>query len=71
MLRRAGDEHGVDDLLQVAGGDGRVAIAVGEALALLGDAEAAGDGTGRLGQDGAVGRAAARRNLSSSYGTSI
>ncbi len=36
-----------------------MAIAVGDDLALLGDADAAADGAGRLGQDGAVGRAAA------------
>ena len=36
-----------------------MAVAVGDHLALLGDAEPAVDGAARLGQDGAVGRPAA------------
>ena len=40
-------------------GDGRVAVAVGDHFALLGDAQAAVDGAGRLRQDGPVGRPAA------------
>ena len=59
LARKARQQHGVDQLLDVPLGDGVVAVAVGDHLALLGDADAPVDGAVRLGQDDAVGRPAA------------
>ena len=57
--RKLVEQDGVDDLFEMAFGDGAMAVAVGDHLALLGHAQAAVDGSARLGEDGAVGRAAA------------
>src|ERR1700722_17841187 len=54
-----GAQHGVDDLLQVALGHAAGTVAIRHHLALLGEAQAAGDGVVRLGEDGVVGGAAA------------
>ena len=55
---RGGQQQPVQRLLQVAARQDRVAVLVGQRLALLGDAQARVDGPGRLAQDGAAGRAA-------------
>jgi len=54
-----GAEDGVYYLRQVAVGDAGVGVALGYDLALLGHLQAAGDAARRLGQNGAVGGAAA------------
>src|SRR5439155_25901985 len=56
---RRGDQLGVDELLEVAGSDAEVAVARERDLPLLRDLEPAGNGTGRLPEDRAVGWAAA------------
>ena len=56
--RRPGEQGGGGDLLDVAGGDDRVAVPGKDDLALLGDLEPAVDRPGRLGEQGPVGRAA-------------
>ena len=52
---QARHEHGVDELLQVALREVAARVAVGDGLALLGEAEAPGHRFSGLGQDGAVG----------------
>ena len=56
---QAGAKDSVHDLVEVPFGDSLVAVAIGDDLALLGDAEGAVDRAGRLGQDRVVGWAAA------------
>jgi hypothetical protein len=49
VSRGAGHQHRIDYLLQVTASDGRVAIALGNNLALLGDPNFTVNRTGRLG----------------------
>jgi hypothetical protein len=59
ILGEAGVHHRRGQVVQVPGGPVGLEVVVADHLALLGQAQAAVHGVGRLGQDGAVGGAAA------------
>src|SRR5690606_29312169 len=56
---RAGYQHGMNELLQVAPGDRRMTIALTDDLSLFGQADAPIDAGGRLGKNRFMGRPAA------------